>query len=457
MAADMTLSIAELLSDYADGRQLPSAVIEAALLSARNCHAEINAFSEIDGLGARLSAAVSDDRYRDRTARELEGIPVGVKDLFDTAGLATRYGSPAYSENIPSADAEVIHSLRKRGAAIVGKTTTHEFAWGVTTASEHFGDTLNPLDHSKIPGGSSGGMAAAIAYGTVSAGLGTDTGGSVRIPAALCGVVGFKPTYGLLSTQGVFPLAPSLDHVGIMGRSVSDVRVIASALGITGDNAARAAPYRLGVVGKANDLPISPDVQRSFELAIATLQPHYDVVEVNNIPSFKRGFEAFAGIVLAEGGMVHFSRHDRDYVQAFYGPETASRLAMAEQTMIGTYADSQRVRREFVQQLEKAMADLDFLLLPTCLCTAPTLGADRITVGSWSGSIREALMILTAPFNLAGTPALSLPMFPAVADGMPVGLQIVARRRRDGEVLAFASEVEARLGISATVVDRKSQ
>jgi aspartyl-tRNA(Asn)/glutamyl-tRNA(Gln) amidotransferase subunit A len=346
---------------------------------------------------------------------------------------------------MPSADAEVIRTLRKKGAAIIGKTTTHEFAWGVTTASEHFGDTLNPWDHSKIPGGSSGGMAAAIAYGTVSAGLGTDTGGSVRIPAALCGVVGFKPTYGLLSTQGVFPLAPSLDHVGVMGRSVGDVEMLASALGIRSGTAPRTSRYRIGIAGKTNDLPISSDVQRSLEKARVILEPHYDVVEVGDLPSFKRGFEVFAGIVLAEGGMVHFSRHDREYVKASYGSETASRLAIAEQTTIGTYADSQQARRAFVHQLDNAMADLDFMLLPTCPCTAPALGADRITMDSWSGSIREALMIYTAPFNLAGMPALSLPIFQAEADGMPVGLQIAARRGGDNGLLAFASEVEAHL------------
>lgn len=450
----MTHSLVGLLSDYAAGRQLPSSAVEVAIATARHCRAEIRAFAEIDGPGARLSAASSDRRYRNRTARALEGVPIGVKDLFDTAGLATRYGSPTYSENVPRVDAEMVRILKKKGAAIVGKTTTHEFAWGVTTASEHFGDTLNPWDHNRIPGGSSGGMAAAIAYGAVSAGLGTDTGGSVRIPAALCGVVGFKPSYGLLSTHGVFPLAPSLDHVGVMGRSVADMKVIAAALGIR-SNPSWTSRWRLGVLGTANDLPISADVQRSFERAVATLGSHHDVVEINDVPSFKRGFQAFAGIVLAEGGMVHFSRHDREHVRATYGAETASRLALAELTTIGTYADSQRTRREFVQQLDFAMSNVDFLLLPTCPCTAPRLGTDQITIGAWNGSIREALMIYTAPFNLAGMPALSLPMSPAAADGMPVGLQIVAGRGRDAALLTFASEVEAHLGVRASDVDLK--
>ncbi|MBW9113906.1 amidase [Rhizobium cauense] len=449
----MNDSLAGLLQDYAAGRLLPSGVTDTAIAVAKDCRAQIRAFAEIDEPGARLAAALSDDYYRNRTPRALEGIPIGVKDLFDTAGLTTRYGSPAYSENVPSTDAEVVRSLKQSGAVVVGKTTTHEFAWGVTTASERFGDTLNPWDHSKIPGGSSGGMAASIAYGAVNVGIGTDTGGSVRIPAALCGVVGFKPTYGLLSTHGVFPLAPSLDHVGIMGRSVGDTKMVAAALGIRSNDAPRGSRYRVGIAVKATDLPISRDVEISFELARTVLERHYEVVEVDDLPSFKRGFEAFAGIVLAEAGMVHFSRHDREHVQASYGAETASRLALAEETTIGNYAASQRLRREFVRKLDNAMINCDFLVLPTCPCSAPTRGTDRITIGKWSGSIREALMIYTAPFNLAGTPALSLPMSPARTDGMPVGLQIVAGRGRDGELLAFASEVEARLGFRESRVD----
>jgi len=452
---DMAKPIDELLSDFAAGNLLPSAAIETAIAAAQSCRAEINAFAEIDALGARLAASASDYRYRDRTQRRLEGVPVAVKDLFDTAGVATRYGSPAYSSNVPSVDADAVRILKEQGVAIVGKTTTHEFAWGVTTASERFGDTLNPWDHERIPGGSSGGMAAAIAYGAVSAGLGTDTGGSVRIPASLCGIVGFKPSYGRVSTKGVFPLAPSLDHVGVMGRSVGDVKTVAGALGIVTETRLQSDRYRLGIVPDTDDLPISDDVRHSLSQACTTLRRHHDMVQVAGFPSLKRAFEAFAGIVLAEGGMTHFSRYDREKIHESYGPETASRLEVAAQTTIGRYADSQRLRREFVGQLEIATQDVDFLLLPTCPCTAPMRRTAEITIGSWTGSIREALMIYTAPFNLAGLPALSLPISPGLADGLQVGLQIVAGRGRDNELIAFASEVEKLLGVNTTYAHLK--
>jgi aspartyl-tRNA(Asn)/glutamyl-tRNA(Gln) amidotransferase subunit A len=451
----MAKPIDALRSDFSSGLLLPSAAIETAIVAAQNCRSEINAFAEIDVAGARLSAAASDYRFRDRTARALEGIPVAVKDLFDTAGVATRYGSPAYSENVPSIDAAMVRALKEKGAAIVGKTTTHEFAWGVTTANDHFGDTLNPWDHERIPGGSSGGMAAAIAYGAVSAGLGTDTGGSVRIPAALCGVVGFKPTYALLSTQGVFPLAPSLDHVGIMGGCVRDVKAIAGAVGIASECRPRVDRYRLGIVPDVGGLPMSADVRHSFDLTCTTLQRHHDMVMVAGLPSFKGAFEAFAGIVLAEGGMVHFSGHDKDEIQASYGSETANRLAIAAKTTIGSYSDNQRIRREFTAQLEIGMGDFDFLLLPTCPCTAPTRRTDTVKIGSWIGSVREALMLYTAPFNMAGLPAVSLPILPGLTDGLPIGLQIVAGRGQDDELLTFAAQVEELFGGNASSVHTK--
>lgn len=451
----MAKSIDELRSDFSSGRLLPSAAIETAISAAQDCRSEINAFAEIDVTGARLSAAASDYRYREGTTRALEGIPMAVKDLFDTKGLATRYGSPAYSENVPSVDSVMVRALKDNGAAIVGKTTTHEFAWGVTTASDHFGDTLNPWDHERTPGGSSGGMAAAIAHGAVSAGLGTDTGGSVRIPAALCGTVGFKPTYGVLSTQGVFPLAPSLDHVGIMGGCVRDARTIASALGIAIEDQFSRDRYRLGIAIDGDDAPMSADVRHSFDLTCATLQSYHDVARVPGLPPFKRGFQAFAGIVLAEGGMVHFGRRDMEQIRATYGSETAYRLDLAAQCAIGSYADSQRARREFVGQLEIAMRDFEFLLLPTCPCTAPRRRTETIEIGTWKGSIREALMIYTAPFNLAGLPALSLPILPGLTDGLPIGLQIVAGRGRDSELVAFAGQVEQLLSRNAAGVQSK--
>ena len=259
---DRARSVAQTLQALRERDADAVDVTRDALERAKRCKSEINAFSKIDTERALTAAAESDRRYREGRARLLEGVPIAVKDMIDTAGCETRYGSQAFVGNIPTRDARVVETLRQSGAIILGKTTTHEFAWGVTTASEAFGDTKNPVDHSRVPGGSSGGMAAAIADGAVSAGLGTDTGGSVRIPAALCGTVGYKPTFGRLSSQGVFPLSKSLDHPGILGAKVADVEALAAAFGIVAGKLS--GKLRIGVIDALSPVPTDSTVRSAF-------------------------------------------------------------------------------------------------------------------------------------------------------------------------------------------------
>ncbi|CAH0340849.1 amidase [Rhizobium sp. CECT 9324] len=434
--------IRQLLSEFATGRLTPSGVVDDALALSEMCQRDVKAFAHIEHIGATAAAVESNRHYREGSARQLEGVPVGIKDLIDTAGIPTKYGSPAYSENVPIADAEVVRLLKSKGAVIVGKTATHEFAWGVTTSSSSFGDTLNPHDRSRIPGGSSGGMAAAIAYGALRAGLGTDTGGSVRIPAALCGIVGYKPSYGLLPTTGVFPLASSLDHIGILGSSVADVALVSMALDIATAPPGQLGRYRVGALGRIGGVPTSTPVASAFVDACEQISRNHDLVVRADVSLFDRSFALFAGIVLAEGGITHFRRNSAAFIHAHYGAETASRLALAEEVTVGQYASWLQARREFSSDLEEWMTDLDFLICPTCPCTAPFIGQDHIEIEQWSGSVREALMTYTAPFNLSGLPAISLPMRPSAADGMPIGLQIIAPRGRDGALLNFAAEIE---------------
>jgi aspartyl-tRNA(Asn)/glutamyl-tRNA(Gln) amidotransferase subunit A len=201
------MPLTEALSALIGKRTSAHELTKRALAAAESCKSDLNAFSVIAHSPALLAAAESDRRYEFGNPRPLEGLPIAVKDIIDTRGIETRYGSSAYLGHVPDEDAQAVKLLVDAGAVIIGKTTTHEFAWGVTTASPAFGDTLNPHHTAHIPGGSSGGAAAAVAYGSVAASLGTDTGGSVRIPAALCGVVGFKPTFGMIPSSGIFPLA----------------------------------------------------------------------------------------------------------------------------------------------------------------------------------------------------------------------------------------------------------
>ncbi|MDI7865316.1 amidase [Rhizobiaceae bacterium n13] len=439
------VSIARMLQDLSDRRTSSSELVGRSLASAHACQNDIRAFSEIDADGALAAAAACDENYASANNRQLEGIPVAVKDLFDTRGVPTRYGSAAYATHIPLRDARVVEALRDSGAVILGKTTTHEFAWGVTTASRNFGDTLNPIDRSRIPGGSSGGMAAAIAYGAVPVGLGTDTGGSVRIPAALCGVVGFKPSVGRLSTEGVFPFSFSLDHVGILGRTVDDACRLAAALGIKAAANRDPGRLRVGVVSCIGSVPMEPAVERAFAATCSKLALRHHLVPVINVGLFDDAFEAFAGIVLTEGGVVHFSRNDIGFIQSTYEAETASRLRLAEVMVLGDYARCQQARRRIQRQFSEQMRSFDLLLLPTCPCVAPRVGEDTVAIGEWTGTIREALMANTAPFNLTGNPAISIPIGLGNPGPLPVGLQIVAPLGRDEDLLRIASEFEALL------------
>ena len=417
------------------------ALIEQALEAAQASKRDLCAFAAIDRDGALAAAAESDGRYAQGRQRPLEGLAIGIKDLIDTQGIETSYGSAAWLGHLPASDADIVRALTERGAIPIGKTATHEFAWGVTTASATFGDTLNPLDRTRIPGGSSGGAAAAIACGAVAAGLGTDTGGSVRIPAALCGVVGFKPSFGALPARGIFPLAPTLDHPGFLGATVDDVALLAGAFDIEVPHDAALAAVRLGVVREIAPVPLSAEVAAVFDTAVAKLGEFLACTTVDQPGLFDGVFEAFAHIVLTEGGVEHFRRNDAGRIAAHYGRETIERLERARTMTLGDYARAQQTRHDFTARLHRAMSAVDCLVLPTCPCTAPRVNQASIDIGHWSGTVREALMTYTAPFNVAGFPAISIPL--AARDGLlPTALQIVAKPGNDGALLQIAQQIE---------------
>jgi aspartyl-tRNA(Asn)/glutamyl-tRNA(Gln) amidotransferase subunit A len=429
----------EMLSLLSQHRTSSIALVMQALKAAEACQFDVNAFSVIARDTAIEAASLSDARYAAGTARPLEGLPIVVKDLIDTAGLETRYGSAAYLGHVPKTDADVVRILRDCGAIIIGKTTTHEFAWGVTTSSSFFGDTLNPRNRAHVPGGSSGGTAAAIAYGAVSAGVGTDTGGSVRIPAALCGVVGMKPTKGILPRTGIFPLAHTLDHPGLMGNCVDDVSLLAQPFGIACPRSKR-SPH-IAFIDAVPPVPVQDEIGQSFDRMKATLASHFRSVVVKADSLFEGVFSTFAGIVLTEGSIVHFSENDDEMFRG-YTSETIERLELGKRVSIGEYAGWQHARRAFTRELARLMLNVDFLLLPTCPCVAPRIGESEIAIGQWQGTVREALMAYTAPFNVSGFPAISLPLT-SESGALPSGVQIVGRPEEDGELLQFSQRVEA--------------
>src|SRR4051794_24185076 len=238
-------------------------------------HPELGAFVTLDLENARTQAMHAEAAYRRGEARPLEGLTLGVKDLCDTAGMRTTYGSRIFDGHVPARDAWAVKRANDAGAIVVGKTLTHEFAWGITTVNAPCPPCRNPYDPNRVPGGSSGGSAVALATGQVALALGSDTGGSIRIPASFCGVSGLKPTYARISTEGIYPLAPSLDHARPMARTPADVRLFYEALA---GRAPAEKPSRIAVCPDLCVRPLEPGIRRAFEHAIAHLDA--ETVEV---------------------------------------------------------------------------------------------------------------------------------------------------------------------------------
>ncbi len=354
------------------------------------------------------------------------GIRLAVKDLFDTAGLTTTYGSPIFMNNVPAATAEAAVRLEAAGYACVGKTNLHEFAYGVTSQNPHFGTVPNPRAPGRIAGGSSGGSAAALAAGLAEAALGTDSGGSIRIPAACCGVVGFKPTFDLVPIAGCFPLATSFDHAGPMARSVAGCAEMMEALVLDFPACSLAALDDLRV-GLAWMDEAEPLVRRRLEQAAA----RFPVSETIELPFPEGVGPTFMGEVADTHRELY-----AEYPEA-YGDDVARKI---ERCLAVTDAErdaAARARDDYRERSEEALRGVDLLLTPTLAFVAPRLPVDEL-------AIRERLIRFTFPFNALGWPALALPCGPA-EDGLQASLQLVGRSGDDALVLAAGELLERTL------------
>jgi len=355
-----------------------------------------------------------------------EGIRLAVKDLFDTAGLTTTYGSIVYAGHVPERSAEAVTRLEAADYSNVGKANLHEFAYGITSVNPHFGTVPNPRYPGRMAGGSSGGSAAAIAAGLAEVALGTDSGGSIRIPAACCGVAGFKPSYGLVSLEGVFPLAPSFDHAGPMAGSVEECEAMLRVL---------ADGYQ----------PAPLESLEEVEVGVAWLDRAEPLVQArvrNAAELFPRGreidfplAEGIGPVFMREAGDVH-----RDLFAEFadsYGENVRTKIERCLELTDGEYTAGLRAREELAERAEEAMDGLDLVLTPTLAFVAPELPVDDL-------EIRATAIRFTIPFNSLGWPALALPCGPA-EDGLPASLQIAGRPGADALVLAAGKIVESRL------------
>jgi aspartyl-tRNA(Asn)/glutamyl-tRNA(Gln) amidotransferase subunit A len=378
------------------------------------------------GLTPVMATNDMDGIFLARPDAPADGVRLAVKDLFDTAGLVTTYGSAIFAEHLPAESAPAVRLAEAGGYAVVGKTNLHEFAYGVTSQNPHFGTVPNPRAPGRVAGGSSGGSAAALAAGLADAALGTDSGGSIRIPAACCGVVGLKPTYGLVPLDGCFPLAPSFDHAGPMARTVRECEALLEAL-VPGFAPRRLESLEEVEIGVAW-LEGCAALVRECVAAAADRLPRRRALD---LPYERGGHELF----MREVADVHRELY-AEHADA-YGDNVRSKIARCLQVGEADAEADACERTRYAEEFEEAWSSVDLVLTPTLEYVAPPNDVDELTV-------REAMIRRTYPLNLLGWPALALPCGPA-EDGAPASVQLVGRPGDDALVLAAGAALEAAL------------
>jgi len=440
---DMNVDTTSLtISDALDDEEIRLGLTRACYRQIERLNPTINAYITVIPPEGKNDRAHADGL--------LSGIPIAVKDLYETAGVRTTAGSLFFKDYIPDQDALVVSKLKAAGADILGKTSTHEVALGVTNINSHYGTPRNPWDTSRITGGSSGGSAAAVATGMCMAALGSDTGGSIRIPASLCGVVGLKPTYGRVSLRGVIPLSWNLDHAGPLTRSVKDAALLLQVIagydsedpasvdvpvdeylkdieaGVNGWKIA----FAVGEFVDASEAEISTAVRaagRIFETLGA------EIIEVD-VSWLYEAARANGQMTQADGAAYHRERLEQN--PELFGADVRGRLEAGRDLSSGAYILARRKQVEVRRRCEQFFRQYDALLLPST--PIPALPIDDIEN---SASQAPALTRFTAPFNLSGLPALSLPCG-FTGEGLPIGLQIVSGPWREMNVLQAGQAYE---------------
>jgi len=422
-------------------RLSPVDLTEAALAAIEKDNWRLKAFLTVTAESAREAAhRATEEIRRGRYRGPLHGIPISLKDLFWTRGVRTTAGSRILRDFVPRADAPVVVRLKNAGAVILGKTALHEWAYGVTNNNPHFGPTRNPHDPERIPGGSSGGSAVAVATGMGFASIGTDTGGSVRIPASLCGVVGLKPTFGLIPVRGVIPLAPSFDHVGPLARSVEDAALLFEVLSgkHIGDFSKGVRGLRIGIPEKFFYDCLNPEVEGAVREALRRLEARGARLKTVEVPLVGELIPAAITVQLREAVRSHRPYRDR---RREYGDAVRVLLERGETVKASEETAARRVCTRFSRELAALFRQVDVLLTPTTPATAPLIGQEIIEIAGQPEDIRPCLTRLVRPFNVAGVPALSLPCG-RDRRGLPIGLQVAGPKRGEALVLraGLASE-----------------
>lgn len=424
-----------------ESRALSPVDLVRACLARIEARRELNAFITVLAdcaldAARQAEADIAAGRYRGL----LHGIPVSVKDLVDVVNTETTSGS-AVPPLRPSSDAPVVTNLRASGAIIIGKTNLHEFAFGTTGDETAFGPVGHPLDRTRSAGGSSSGAAVALVEGMCFGSIGTDTGGSIRIPSAACGIVGLKPTLGELTCDGVVPLSTTCDHIGPMARSVADAALLFDAMAGVTPTAVQAATKRctLGVPTPYFTEKLDPGVREALARTRAALRAAgHEIVDVA-IDGAASTADVYLHIVLPEASAYHARTIER-YPER-YSPGVRLRLEMGRYLLAEDYVRAMQLRAALTAAVDRSLDNVDALLLPALSIPAPLLGAQSVDVDGSREPTRATMLRLTQLFNITGHPAIALPA--GTADGWPVGMQLVGRRGGTRPLLSLAAAVEA--------------
>jgi aspartyl-tRNA(Asn)/glutamyl-tRNA(Gln) amidotransferase subunit A len=436
---------------------------QAALARAERLDPKLHAFITLTAEVA-MEQALAADRELRRPSRGsgrpglLHGIPVTIKDNYWTKDVRTTAGSPILGEFVPSRDAKVVERLRDAGAVFLGKTNMNEFAYGIHGLNPHFGDVRNPWDLERTTGGSSSGSAACVAAGIGFASVGTDTGGSLRIPASFCGIVGFKPTHGRVNVSGIIPLARTLDHAGPLARTVDDAEILFRVMRDDKPRAVSAATRR-GILRKLRiGWPKNyffARVDAEVEAAIAAVVKKMEalgarVVDVE-IPGVAEWAEPSTTIALAEASGYHAGEGYFPARAAQYSEDVRKRLEMGKLVAAADYLVARdRARWSAIVELETVFEDeeVDVIVAPATPLVAPRVGELDVNVGGETGPLRTAVVDANRPANFTGSPAIAVPCGFS-GDGMPIGMQLIGRRGGDDALLAIAREIEGAMEWSA--------
>jgi aspartyl-tRNA(Asn)/glutamyl-tRNA(Gln) amidotransferase subunit A len=421
-------------------RKLRAREVSAVELAQESLHRiredqpRLNAFITITGDLALEQARRSDEELASGVDRgPLHGIPYALKDNFATRGIRTTCGSKIFADRIPDRDSAVYQQLTEAGAVLMGKTGLHEFAYGITSDNPHFGAVRNPHDPSRIPGGSSGGSGVAVAADLVFFAMGTDTGGSIRVPASYCGCVGLKPAYGRVSRTGVFPLGYSLDHVGPLTRTVRDAALVMSAIA---EAPAPAKPVRrIGVPENFFNERLAPPVEAAFDQALRNAEAlGYRLVPIT-VPDPAEINTIGRVILLSEASSVLQPYLDRP------GDLGADVLSLVEQGRLVSatdYIGAQRLRKLYQKRWAELWGVVDVVFTPTTPIQAPLIGQAKV---AHEEDVRSASTRFVRPFNVLGLPALSIPLN---TSSLAAALQIVGPPSGEPELLAAAESIDRR-------------